>query len=213
VAEIVTWSQARELGLQDYFTGKPCKRGHVSARTFSSGMCKQCAREKSSEYFCANKEKINENRTARTARNPEVSRAKKNAYRVKNIGRVIEIERRALAKVLAKDPDRYRRRATQWQKDNPDKVRARFARRRAREAAADGSFTAGDVMALFEKQSGKCIYCPLDLGKGYHVDHIVPLVRGGSNWPSNLQLCCPTCNISKGSKDHDEFVRYLSRAA
>jgi 5-methylcytosine-specific restriction endonuclease McrA len=32
------------------------------------------------------------------------------------------------------------------------------------------------------------------------VDHIVPLAKGGSDRPSNLQLLCAVCNRKKGSK-------------
>lgn len=34
----------------------------------------------------------------------------------------------------------------------------------------------------------------------YHVDHIVPLHRGGTNDCSNLTLSCASCNSRKGSK-------------
>lgn len=209
--DIVTWSQARDHGLLSYFTGIPCKRGHVSERTFSSGICKQCASEQSSEYFHLNREKINEKRRISASCNRDKVRAKKNAYRVKNIDRVLEYERRALAKVIAKDPYRYRIRASRWQKDNPDKVRAREARRRARKNSAGGKFTASDLESLFDRQSCKCAYCFVRLGKKYHADHIVPIAKGGTSWPDNIQLCCQACNLSKGAKDPIVFARYIGR--
>lgn len=33
-----------------------------------------------------------------------------------------------------------------------------------------------------------------------HVDHIVPVSRGGDNGLRNLQILCSTCNLEKGSK-------------
>jgi 5-methylcytosine-specific restriction endonuclease McrA len=42
-----------------------------------------------------------------------------------------------------------------------------------------------------------CAYCgqPAE-----HLDHIVPLSRGGTNHRSNLQALCSTCNLSKGDR-------------
>lgn len=44
---------------------------------------------------------------------------------------------------------------------------------------------------------GTCVCC------GIHgpmtKDHIISLVRGGTNHPSNIQLMCLPCNASKGS--------------
>lgn len=34
---------------------------------------------------------------------------------------------------------------------------------------------------------------------GVHVDHVVPLARGGSNGRENLQILCAACNLAKGA--------------
>jgi 5-methylcytosine-specific restriction endonuclease McrA len=81
---------------------------------------------------------------------------------------------------------------------------ARTHRRRAHERAAEGHFTAQDIQNLLKGQRGKCAECKKKLEK-YHIDHIIPLTRGGSNWPHNLQLLCPPCNLSKGNKLPHEF--------
>lgn len=61
---------------------------------------------------------------------------------------------------------------------------------------------------LFKKYKGKCAYCGCDLKKGWHADHIEPIVRdwinGGCEKPENHNLenmnpSCPSCNILKGS--------------
>ena len=78
--------------------------------------------------------------------------------------------------------------------------RVRKLRRIARQKNAEGTFIKNDIEKLFVLQQGKCACCCKKLTK-YHIDHIMPLSLGGSNWPTNLQLLCPHCNMSKHSKD------------
>ena len=48
-------------------------------------------------------------------------------------------------------------------------------------------------------------------GKGkYHVDHRMPLSLGGSNYPDNLQLLCPTCNLSKSATHPDIYEKQIN---
>lgn len=61
------------------------------------------------------------------------------------------------------------------------------------------TLTAKDVQQQYKAQKGKCYWCGKKLEK-YHIDHIVPVSRGGSNEPSNVVLACPTCNHRKSSK-------------
>lgn len=76
--------------------------------------------------------------------------------------------------------------------------RAINARRRARRRRIKGSFTRRSVENLYVKQMGKCACCGEKLFGQFDVDHIVPLAKGGSNFPENLQLLTPTCNKKKG---------------
>src|SRR3546814_17562676 len=62
-----------------------------------------------------------------------------------------------------------------------------------------GEFTAEDIDAMLAAQKKKCWYCGTKL-TAYHVDHRIPLARGGSNGPENLVIACPACNLSKGAK-------------
>ncbi len=77
----------------------------------------------------------------------------------------------------------------------------------SRRSAAAGSYSRTDVDRLFQQQDGKCAYCSCKLRR-FHVDHIIPLARGGSNWPDNLALACTFCNLSKGAKTPEEFSVY-----
>ena len=62
-----------------------------------------------------------------------------------------------------------------------------------------GRYTAADVRELAVSQRYRCVGCTRDLRVvGYHVDHVVPLARGGLNVRGNIQLLCPRCNLRKG---------------
>lgn len=137
--------------------------------------------ERGRSYRAANKERLASRRSEWYAANKERLSAWHHAYYVENKERVIERTRRYYAA-------------------NPDKVRAGRLRRRARIAQAEGTHTATDIQVQYERQKGKCYWCNERVGSDYHVDHIVPLARGGSNWPENLVIACPTCNLSKHDK-------------
>lgn len=97
----------------------------------------------------------------------------------------------------------HKRRYTHWSRirrdKQPDTYRAYVRNRRARKRAAPGTHTSRDIKQQYERQKGKCYYCGCKLTR-YHVDHIIPLIRGGSNGPDNLVITCHTCNEKKGSK-------------
>jgi len=105
--------------------------------------------------------------------------------------------------------ERYPEKVQRWRKNNPEAARAIKHRRRARQNAAEGSHTADELRTLFTDQNGKCVYCEVALDKGYCADHIVPLASGGSNWISNIQLLCRSCNAKKWATDPDEYARRL----
>lgn len=49
-------AEAKSSGAKHYFTGKPCKHGHVDKRYTVDGQCAECARIKALARFNANKE-------------------------------------------------------------------------------------------------------------------------------------------------------------
>src|SRR5436309_16128287 len=60
---------------------------------------------------------------------------------------------------------------------------------------------------VWTKSQGHCWYCGevpnpfLD----FHVDHAIPVARGGSHHFDNLLPCCQSCNSRKGDKTLEEF--------
>jgi 5-methylcytosine-specific restriction endonuclease McrA len=95
---------------------------------------------------------------------------------------------------------------------NKEIYRAHERNRRAVEMAAVGSHTAEQIIKMIASQEGLCAspICRLPLitkGPGkFHADHMHPLIRGGSNDISNIQLLCPRCNKSKGKKTMEEYL-------
>jgi 5-methylcytosine-specific restriction endonuclease McrA len=59
---------------------------------------------------------------------------------------------------------------------------------------------------LLEKWSRQCAYCGVK-DVPFQVEHIHPRTKGGSNSISNLTLSCEKCNIKKGTKDIEEFLK------
>lgn len=174
--EIVSRDEAKARGLKFYFTGRPCKRGHVAERYVSSKGCADCVQENNRNYL---------------------PRRTNDGYKIwQRIRLQNSINRRI------KSAERSKNRASQERRN-----------RRARKRAAEGSHTADDIQNIFEAQNGKCAVCFIPLSKTrqpgyrvYHVDHMLPLSRGGSNWPSNLQLLCYKDNCSKGARTMEEWL-------
>ena len=99
----------------------------------------------------------------------------------------------------------YIARAAAWGRAHPDEHRARTNRYRARKYAAPGTHTKADIAAQRTRQHGKCYWCGENVGRHYHVDHVIPISKGGSNGPENIVIACAPCNLGKGAKMPWEF--------
>ncbi len=66
---------------------------------------------------------------------------------------------------------------------------------------AEGVITSRDIAALFKRYGRICLCC----GSKFkiQIDHVIPLSRGGTNWPDNIQPLCKSCNCKKGTKTID----------
>lgn len=70
-----------------------------------------------------------------------------------------------------------------------------------------GRLSVGIVKMLIEKQKGKCVVCKVSIKDGFHIDHIIPIAKGGMNVDNNVQLLCPPCNMSKSDKHPVDFMQ------
>ena len=111
--------------------------------------------------------------------------------------------------------------ATSWEKLNPERAkayrkayaasvrhkRAAYEQNRRAKKAAGGKLPVDIVYRLLELQKGKCACCARPLKGMYHLDHIMPISRGGENTERNVQLLLPQCNLSKNAKDPIEYMQ------
>lgn len=103
--------------------------------------------------------------------------------------------------------------AKQRRLKDPEKTRARGRldkhARRARMVNAPGKYRKEELIARFDFFGNRCIYCKSP--DNLTVEHLIPLSRGGTNWPSNLAPSCFSCNSRKKTKTHREFLEYREK--
>ena len=106
--------------------------------------------------------------------------------------------------------ERARAAVNQWRKRNRDKVQTAKRNRRAILREAEGRHTHAEVWQMYEDQQGLCAYCETPLFGTFHVDHIIPVTKGGRNDWTNLAVTCPLCNMSKSDRTVEDFMAYLT---
>jgi 5-methylcytosine-specific restriction endonuclease McrA len=105
---------------------------------------------------------------------------------------------------------KYIQKVGEYRKNNRDLCNLWKSARRAREASGVGSVPANIVSVLMNLQRCSCAACKVDISKiEYHIDHIVPLSKGGLHDKSNLQLLCKKCNLTKSAKHPIDFMQSL----
>jgi len=151
----------------------------------------------------ANPEKVKEQGAAWRAANPDKVKAIQARHYEANKEKI----QARLREYYVANPEKRRENQIAWRAANPERARALCRNRQARKRAAEGTYTGDDVKRIYGAQKGKCACCNKKVGDNYHVDHVMPLALGGSNWPSNLQVLCPSCNSKKNAKDPLQFSR------
>jgi len=153
----------------------PATREHFSTNKMGknglTSYCKNCAAQKQKQY-----RKLNPERVRKTER-----KRNKKPERMEN----------------------QRKRNREYYKSHPYKkemMKAKNNKRRAHLKGAKGSHTKEDILKIYASQKGKCWWCEKAVGKNFHIDHRIPISRGGSNDPSNLVVTCPFCNYSKNDR-------------
>ncbi len=67
---------------------------------------------------------------------------------------------------------------------------------------------------LFGEQEGRCGGCHTAFEfRNFHVDHVIPQSRGGTDHVGNLQLLCGHCNAVKGDRPMEYLIARIAEMA
>lgn len=99
--------------------------------------------------------------------------------------------------------------SAKYRKNNPEKIRIHNRNSKSRKKNAPGKMSKDIVSRLMVLQKGKCTACNKKLNNDYHLDHIIPLALGGTNFDSNIQLLHSICNKRKQAKHPVDFMQSL----
>ena len=184
-----TRKEAQELGVKYYFTGEPCKHGHIAPRK-TKGSCVEClkvewqeAAEKRVNYF-------------REYNKREDVKERKNAW--------YEVNREQVIQAAATRPLEVKRVYQKtWKERNVVWVRADTKSRRRKHRLATPKWLSRKQKSEIRQIYQIAITMSKTTGEQYVVDHIVPLrseLVCGLHVPWNLRVIPQQENLLKSNK-------------
>lgn len=171
---VILRSEAKQLGLKRYYTGKACKHGHLTERFTNDGKCRECSRIDPSRQKFKEKEAERSKKKRLIAKLNKPIKIKKskeqlsreavlrtNKWRENNQDRS-----NALSRICyQKNKENKKKTKKAWRDKNKIAIRFLTAQRRALQKNALPKWS--------DKKKVRNLY--LNCPKGYCVDHIVPL--------------------------------------
>lgn len=133
-------------------------------------------------------------------------------WRIEHLEKSKEMARKYRSNNLEKCRAWSRIARTNWyfnlKKNNPEKLKLYNHAHERRVEKAKGKHTLDEWLFLKEKNDNRCLACGKKEGEIILTrDHIIPLIKGGTNYIENIQPLCFSCNSSK----QDKIINYAER--
>lgn len=184
-----TRAEAKAQGAQYYFTGEPCKHGHIAPRK-TKGSCLDCLKdewargnESRAEYF-------------RQYNKSEAGQKAKKEYYARNRDVVIE-------KAAARPAEKQTEYKTRYKQANPNLYKELVSLRRRRFRLATPKWLSVEQKLEIRLKYRLAIELSRRTGVRHAVDHIVPLQGDmvcGLHVPWNLDVVTQEENLKKSNK-------------
>lgn len=215
--ELITRDEAIARGLKRFFTGKPCKHGHITERFVKGWLCYGCSDARAKQWVSENKDRKDQVDAAYREANREALRDKgrqrygtasekakaairTKVYAVENAAKIAEYQR-AYAVANRSTLNATKRK---WRIENPANCNKHSAKRRA---ALRNRLPAWADQTKIEKVYALAAQMTKLTGIPHEVDHFYPL-RGrrvsGLHVHENLQILTKTENVRKHNKEPHE---------
>lgn len=188
--------EAKDLGLDKYSTGKPCKRGHFASRYTKSAQCVECVKLQSVAWRQQNPEKHAESMRQWLENNRELHGTRVKRWQTANADKV-----KADAKAWQKaNPDKVKAKRKRWIAKNPAIYTALSVASVARRAKRVPKWLTSDDRWMMREAYKLAKLRTIKFGFVWEVDHVIPLrgdVVSGLHVPTNLQVIPKTDNRNK----------------
>lgn len=178
-----TRKAALAIGEKQYFTGKPCIKGHVANRRAKTGECLACRAEFLVEWRSKNPHKVKEHNDTQHERHADKLSARSRKFHADHSD-IVNAKKRI------------------YQKANLHIYAKSGAKRKAAKLQRTPSWlTEIDYERISNEYKLASILTKVT-GSAWHVDHIIPLqgkMVSGLHVPSNLRVLPAKDNISKSN--------------
>jgi 5-methylcytosine-specific restriction endonuclease McrA len=180
--------------------------------------CSECCAARSAKRYAENSDTLRQRarergatpeykakRAARIDLNRAEHNARSRAYAKANPEKI----KLASKNWRARNVESNRARKIEWARANPLAVKEqRFRRRALLKNARLCRLTSQQIAARVSVFGDVCAYCSATWS---HLDHVIPLTRGGAHCLANLRPACARCNLTKSNKPHRQWFREIGR--